>query len=69
MNIADQGSRGTELPTLAREAGPMREIHREPAYAIFAFETPEAADAFMATTRAIAPAGWPVADGALPAVS
>ena len=58
----------TELPALAGEAGPMREIHREPTYAIFAFETPEAADAFMAATRAVTPAGWPVADGALPAV-
>jgi hypothetical protein len=47
----------------------MREIHREPAYAIFAFETPEAADAFMTATHGVIPAGWPVADGALPAVS
>jgi hypothetical protein len=59
----------TELPALAAEAGPLREINREPTYAIFSFETPGAADTFMGTARAAAPPAWSIADGALPAVS
>jgi hypothetical protein len=59
----------TELPALAAEAGTLREINREPTYAIFSFETPAAADAFMGTARAAAPPNWSIADGALPAVS
>jgi hypothetical protein len=58
----------TELPDLARDSGPLREIHREPGYAIFAFETPEGAGAFVAAAAFVAPAAWSIAAGGLPAV-
>jgi len=58
----------TELSVLARESGPAREIHREPGYAIFLFEAAEGAGAFLTAARGVAPATWPVATGALPAV-
>jgi hypothetical protein len=58
----------TELPDLARDSGPVREIHREPGYAIFSFEDSEGADAFLAAARGVAPAAWSIAAGALPAV-
>lgn len=57
----------TELPDLARDSGPLREIHREPGYAIFSFEASEGAAAFIAGARSVAPAAWSVATGALPA--
>jgi hypothetical protein len=56
------------LPGLARESGPVREIHREPGYAIFSFEASEGAGAFLAAARGVAPAAWSIAAGALPAV-
>lgn len=59
----------TDLAALAAEAGPPRETHREPTYAIFEFETPAAADAFMGAARAATPEAWSVTDGALPAIS
>jgi len=57
----------TELPGLAGEAGPVREVHREPGYAIFSFEDADAAAAFRTAARRIAPAAWSIAAGALPA--
>ena len=68
--LDDDGTRllDTELPDLARASGPLREIHREPGYAIFAFEAPEGAAAFLAAARGVAPAAWSIAAGALPAV-
>jgi hypothetical protein len=58
----------TGLADLARDSGTVREIHREPGYAIFSFEAAEGAGAFLTAARGAAPAGWSVAAGALPAV-
>ena len=68
--LGDDGTHllDTELPDLARDSGPVREIHREPGYAIFSFEASEAAGAFLAATRGVAPAAWSITAGALPAV-
>jgi hypothetical protein len=64
---------GTELLekllALASDAGPTREIHREPDHTIFEFETPDAAESFRAAARLISPAAWPVTADALPARS
>jgi hypothetical protein len=49
----------TELPDL-------REIHREPDYAILSFETAEAAAAFITAAQGVIPTAWSVAAGALP---
>jgi hypothetical protein len=56
----------TDLPELAHGAGAVREIHREPTYAIYSFEDEPPAAAFAAAARGVVPATWPVTTGALP---
>lgn len=68
LDDAGTGLLDTGLPGLARDAGPVREIHREPGYAIFSFEAAEGAGAFLTAARSVAPAAWSIAAGALPAV-
>ena len=60
---------GTVAALSTPHAGPPREIHREPAYAVFAFETSDAADKFVAAARPLIPPGWSVAAGGLPALN